>query len=354
MENKKEVQIKILKEKRKEKVTKEETLSILRQVSPGTNLRASINGIVRAQKGALIVVGTENISDIFDGGFKINCRFTPQRIIELSKMDGAIILSKDMKRITHANVTLSPEKRIPTKETGTRHKAAERTGTMMNTLVIAVSERRKEVTLYYKNLNYKLREIQEIMSKAIETLHLLEKQRELFDEFNTQLTLHEIYDDLDIIPAIKVIQKGASMEKILKTEEKTLIELGNEGIALKQRVKELLKGVERKTNLVIKDYTKLNFKKSKKLISSLTYEEIIDSENIITALAQKETNKIDGINGWRILSGTSLSEKEISELIQNIGNLKKILECEEEKIKQIITEEKANNFMKELGKIKNQ
>jgi len=41
-------------------------------------------------------------------------------------MDGAIILSKDLKKILYANALLVPDTSIPTAETGTRHKTADR------------------------------------------------------------------------------------------------------------------------------------------------------------------------------------------------------------------------------------
>jgi len=353
MKEKKEIQIKILKEK-KEKATKEDFLSTLRQVSPGTNMRAALEGIVNAKKGALVVIGNDFIDQITDGGFKINCRFTPQRLVELSKMDGAIILSKDMKQITHANILLTPDIKIKTKETGTRHKAAERTAKQAGALAIAVSERRGEINIYYKDLKYLLRSTSEVLRRAAETLHILEKQRELFDENLIQLNFTEVYNDLDLYQACKVIQKGKSIQKILKSQEKTLIELGNEGGALRLRIKELIKGVEKETDLVIKDYTKLNLKKTKNILSSLTYDELIDKENILTALAQEESNKLEEIKGWRVLSKTKLEEKEIANMLKEFKNLHNVLSLKEEKFLDLLGENKARNFSKEIEKIKNQ
>lgn len=355
--SKKEVQAQIMPiiiEANGNKATKEEVMTILRQVTPGTHMRTGINGVVQAKKGALIVVDKPGINDIIDGGFKLNCKFTPQRLIELSKMDGAIILSNDMKRITHANVTLYPDTKIQTNETGTRHKAAERTAKMIGTLVICVSERKNEINIYYKNIKYPLKETSEIMGRATQMLNILEKQRELFDDYVTQLNIHEIYNDLNLEQACKVIQKGAAIEKILGNHEKTLIELGNEGPALKQRIKELIRGVDKEINLVIKDYTKLNVKKTRKLIEALTYEEMLDLENISVTLAQKETKKIESVKGWRILDRTILEEKDIGELTNKIGNLKAILSAHKSDLIQVLGEEKTNMFTRDIEKIKNQ
>jgi len=353
MDEKKEMQTQIVAaapETNNNKATKEEVINILRQVTPGTHMRAGINGVVQAKKGALIVVDKTGIDKIIDGGFKLNCKFTPQRLIELSKMDGAIILSGDMKRITHANVTLYPDTKIPTNETGTRHKTSERTAKMIGTLVICISERKNEINLYYKNI----RETSEVMNRATQMLSILEKQRELFDEYTEQLNMHEIYSDLNIEQSCKVIQKGITIEKLLASHEKTLLELGNEGPALKQRIRELIKGVEKETNLVIKDYTKLNVKKSRKLLDSLTYEETLNPENILTALAQKETKIIESIKGWRILDRTTLKEKEIGEITSKIGSLKSILSAHESDLIQTLGEEKSKEFVRDIEKIKNQ
>ncbi len=336
------------------RATKEEIINILRQVNPGTQMRYGLNGVVQAKKGALIVVDKIGVESIMDGGFKVNCKFTPQRLVELSKMDGAIVLSEDMKRITHANVTLYPDTKIATNETGTRHKTAERTAKMTGTFVICVSERKNEINLYYKNIKYPLRETHEVVNKATQMLHLLEKQRELFDAYTSQLNLHEVYDDLDLEQACKVIQKGAAIEKLLDSHEKTLLELGNEGFALKQRIRELIKGVDKEMNLVIKDYTKLNAKKSKKLIDSLNYEETLNVENILIALAQRETEKIDSIKGWRILDKTSLDERDVGELANKLGSLKSILSAHESDLIHTIGGEKTKILIKDIEKIKNQ
>ncbi|HRZ86005.1 MAG TPA: DNA integrity scanning diadenylate cyclase DisA [Candidatus Paceibacterota bacterium] len=331
-----------------EKTTKEEFFNILRFVAPGTNLRAALNGIVDAKKGALILVENEFTNDILDGGFKINCKFTPQKLIELSKMDGGIILSHDMKRIVYANVMLVPDVRIPTKETGTRHKAAERSAKMTGTLAIAISERKNQINIYYKDLKYHLHDTAEILRRATETLQILEKHRELFDINVDKLNKMEISNDLSIKQAAKVIQKGRTMQKILESQEKTFVELGNEASTLKLRVREIMKDVEKETDLVIRDYTILSLKKSKSIIDNMSHEELFDLDKIITALAQKNNVHLDSLKGWRILSKTCLNEKEVAEVLNYLGSFKDVLNSNQSKYQKIIGEEKAKFFNKEI------
>ena len=318
MEEIKEVQVKILKEKNTDKATKEEINNLLRIVSPGTHFRNALDGIVQAKKGALIVIETNNLLPVIDGGFKINSKFSPQRLIELSKMDGAIIISKDMRRITHANVTLYPDKKIQSSETGTRHKAAERTAKMTSNPAIAISERKGEINLYYKNFRHTLRNPNELLRKVNEQMQIVEKQKELFDKNVERLNWLEIRNYLNLQQAAKVVQKGKLVEKITHDIKPLLVEIGSEAIIIKTRLKELLAVVEKETDLVIKDYTKLDLKKSRVLIDSLSYDELIDSDNILKSFAYDKNLKVDKIRGWRLLSKTSLEQQDIAILTKEL------------------------------------
>ena len=78
------------------RVTEEEFYSILKLISPGTNLRKALDGISKLGNGALIVVEKPSLQGIMDGGFRVSCKFSYQKLIELSKLDGAMILSNDL------------------------------------------------------------------------------------------------------------------------------------------------------------------------------------------------------------------------------------------------------------------
>lgn len=172
MIEKKEIQATISNEEEETETTEEEFFNMLRIIAPGTNLRTGLNGALKAGKGALIAIENEKVTPLIDGGFRINARFTPQRLIELTKMDGAIILSKDMKKINYANVLLTPDNKIKSLETGTRHKAAERTAKQTGTLVIAISERKHEINLYYRKIKYPIVSTDELLRKTSENIQI--------------------------------------------------------------------------------------------------------------------------------------------------------------------------------------
>ena len=96
----------------------DDIIEVLKLISPGTPIREGLNNILKAKTGGLIVIGdSKDVLDLVDGGFNINEEYTPSRLYELAKMDGAIIISSDLKRILFANAQLIPNSLIETKET---------------------------------------------------------------------------------------------------------------------------------------------------------------------------------------------------------------------------------------------
>ena len=148
----------------------EELLQILKTVAPGTDLRDGLENILKARTGALIVVGdSEEVVKIADGGFKINEDYSPARLYELAKMDGAIVLSKDAKKILLANTQLVPDSIISTVETGTRHRSGERVAKQTGELVISISQRRNVITIFKGNLRYAYYQLSCLLSHSFTT-----------------------------------------------------------------------------------------------------------------------------------------------------------------------------------------
>jgi diadenylate cyclase len=335
-----------------EHVTEEEFANVLKMVAPGTQFRSALDGALKAGKGALIVLENERVLPVIDGGFKLNCRFTPQRLVELCKMDGAIVLSKDGKKINYANVLLTPDSKVKTMETGTRHKAAERTAKNTQSLVIAISERKHEISIFYKGMKYHLKNTDEVLRKANEHLQMLEKHRELFDKYVDKLNLLELRNYPNVQQACLVLQKGRMIQKISSDVRKSIIELGSEGTLLKSRLKEISYGVDKETNLVLRDYTRLDVKKSRTLLESLSYDEILDQDNILRALAYETQPEAMPIKGWRILSKTGLSDEEINAVMKAFGTLGKILHSNMKEYMNILGDQQGFVAKEEIDKLK--
>ena len=132
-------------------------LDALAAVAPGTGLREGLDRILQASMGALVVVGDgPEVLNICSGGFLLDAAFSPQRLSELAKMDGAIILAADASRIARANVHLVPNPNTPTSETGTRHRTAERVARSIAVPVMSVSEDMQVINVYVGDDKYPL------------------------------------------------------------------------------------------------------------------------------------------------------------------------------------------------------
>lgn len=268
---------------------------ILQLVAPGTAFREGLENVLRAKTGALIVVGySPGVMEIVDGGFSINCDFSPNYLYELAKMDGAIILSEDIKRILYANTQLIPNSTIPSIETGIRHRTAERVAKQTGKLVVSISQRRNVITVYQGNLRYALKDIGVILTKANQAIQTLEKYRAVLDQSLTNLGATEFEELVTLYEVANVIQRFEMVLRVKAEIKRYINELGTEGRLISMQLEELVGNVDHEALLVIKDYARECSEDKIKEISAglkkLTSEELLDQQHIIRLLGYPHTN----------------------------------------------------------------
>jgi diadenylate cyclase len=334
-------------------IVSDELLSILRMVSPGKGLRTAIDNISKASTGALIVVGDiSELKRVISGGFEIECKFTPQKLVELCKMDGAVIIDDNTNRIVHVNALLIPDPTIKTEETGTRHQAAERTAKQTKQLAIAISEKKKTVSLYYGNMKYVLRNTEELLNRAAEESRMLEKHKEAFKELMLKLNFLEFANMVNLEDMALAVQRAEIISKITGIIQKYIIQLGEEGELMKMQLKELIKGVEDEELLVLKDYSKRELFTTKVELNDLPIDKLVNLKSILETMGyfNEETVKP---KGYRVLSKTSLSKNEIEELVQRFSYFHRILETSpDELISDKIDKVRVLDLQKELTKVR--
>jgi len=335
--------------KEEKKLTK---LEILKKLSPGTGLRESLNDIVSGGMGAIILISNPNSLNIFEGGFKVNCKFTSKRLSELAKMDGGIVLSEDFKKILYVNTLFVPDRSLSTNETGTRHQAAERTAKQTDGLVIAVSEKRGTITVYYGNSRYVLQNTEDLLRRASETLRILEKQREVFDELLMNLNVLEVTSLVSIADICSVLQRLEMIRKMAQIINEYIVELGREGIIVRMRMREVTKDIDKKLDEIIKDYLQKPTK-VRQFFDNLSFDGLLDAENIANLLFGDPSEKKIIPKGYRLLSKTNLSDIEIKSLIDFFKNLDGILEADEISLIKVL-KNNSENFKDEFNKLKEQ
>jgi diadenylate cyclase len=338
----------------KQKKTKEKDLTnILKMFAPGTVIRTAIDDLLRARMGALILIEKEGIDNIIEKGFRINSKFSAQRLVELAKMDGAIILSSDAKKILYANSLLVPSVSISTKETGTRHKAAERTAKQLNTIVIAISERKNKISLYYGNLKHELEQSAEILRRAAETLQILEKQREMFNDLLKNFNVLEINGLVTIDDVSTILQRLETINRISNIVKKYLIGLGKEGMIVSMRLKELTSTLDKKQSLILKDYFEENAQSRQIILERMNFDSLLEKDYISKALFDEIHDKPISSTGLRILKKTNALDQYLDLLITKHQNLETIMTLSDEELLEIFkTEDLVKYFKEELNMLK--
>lgn len=327
-------------------------LDLLRKLSAGTELRNGINDIVSGGLGALIVIYNSKVASVFQGGFRVDCKFTSKRLAELAKMDGAIILSEDFKKILYANALLIPDNTLSTTETGTRHQAAERTAKQIEGLVIAVSQRRGEITLYYGNNRYVLQHTEPLLGRATETLQILEKQREILNELLTNLNVLEMTGLVSNEDVCRILQRVEIIKKMSNIINEHIVELGKDGVILRMRMREITRGIEKEEALIIRDYIKRPLR-IKQFFDSLNFEEILDLDTICNNLFKESIELEINTKGYRILSKIGTDKDLADKLVGFFGSLNSVIEADIDDLRKILKSD-AEDFKRELSNLREQ
>ncbi|MFZ7104380.1 MAG: DNA integrity scanning diadenylate cyclase DisA [Peptococcaceae bacterium] len=347
-----------------DKTYEEILIEALKVVAPGTKLRQGLEDILRAKTGALIIIGdSSDVMEIVEGGFQINASFSPSYLYELAKMDGAIILNREVSKILIANAQLVPASTIPSTETGIRHRTAERVARQTNELVISISQRRNVITLYKGVIKYYLRDISVILTKSNQAIQILEKYKAVLDRALNNLSALE-YDDLvTVFDVVKVLQRTEMVIRIVKELEKYITELGIEGRLIKMQVEELVDNVEDEGLRVIKDYNQ-NERKPEAVLNNIrvwSSEELLDLSNIARELGFiLNHNNIDitvSSRGFRLLNKIPrLPVQVIENLLQSFENFQSILDASIEELDEVegIGEVRARNIKDGLRRLREQ
>jgi diadenylate cyclase len=338
-------------------------MEILKQLSPGTLLREGLENILRAKTGALIVIGdTEEALKLVDGGFNINANYSPSYIYELAKMDGAIIVSSDGKKILYANTQLITDFTIPTYETGTRHRTAHRVSKQTGCVVIAISQRRNIISVYNKAVKYVLKDSNVVLARANQALQTLEKYAVVLDKVVGNLNLLEFQDLVTLFDVITAIQRTEMLMRIVDEIEKYICELGNEGRLIAMQMSELIRTVEEDGILLIRDYHKDNLESEKiyEQIQKMSSEELLDLDNISKHLGYVGLPLVDTLispRGYRMLAKIPrIPVNVVENLIENFSKLTTVMDASCEELDQVegIGEARAKAIRNGLRRLREQ
>ena len=316
---------------------------VLAMVAPGTALRDGLERILRGRTGGLIVLGHDRVIDAMSGGgFALDVDFTATGLRELSKMDGAVIIDSGVTKILRAAVQLLPDPTIPTDETGTRHRTADRVARQTNFPVISVSKSMNIVALYVHGRRYVLEDSAATLSRANQALATLERYKYRLDEVSSTLSALEIEDLVTVRDVCSVAQRLEMVRRIAREVAGYVVELGTDGRLLSLQLDELVSGVENDRVLVVRDYLPApTGKKSRKAeashaeldtalaaLDALGTTSLIDLAQVAHALGHDGSNLDHGLSprGYRLLARVPrLPDVVVDRLVDHFGSLQRLL-----------------------------
>jgi len=308
-------------------------LDVLRSLAPGTPLRRAVELILSQDSGALIILGYgPEMEAICSGGFHLNgADFSPARLAELAKMDGAVIVDERAEVIYRANVHLIPSPAIPTGETGTRHRTAERVAKQTGQPAVVVSQGRSMVTVYTREGKQELRSPTALLGAANQNLLTLERFRWRLQEVEERLSQLEVDDIVTCRDVVRVLQRASLVQHIARDLAHYTVELGGEGHLIRIQLEDLLTGVQEVAEQVYADYSRTYPSKPRQpleVLAPLTMEHVSDASRVASLLDIGPLDARVRPRGYRVLNRVPrLPEAVKGSLVARFGDLPQLLEA---------------------------
>lgn len=314
-------------------------LQTIERLAPGTPIRRALGRIIQERNGALVVLGDgPEVEQICSGGFELShSEFSPARLAELAKMDGAIILDDSWGAILRANVHLLPDPSIATSETGARHRTAERVAAQTGKPVVAVSEDRRIATLFLNTRRQELQDPTDLIRYLNQSLATLERLRRRLDEAEERLTPLEVSDMATYRPVVAVIQRAELVMRIGASINEEIIGLGGVGGLTQIQLTDLLQGVQELRDLVVRDYVrplrKGTFERRVARLDAVPTGEIHDPEMVAAALGFEHLDERAEPLGLRVLDQVPRLPDSIREgVARHFRSFQKMLSASETKL----------------------
>jgi diadenylate cyclase len=337
----------------------------LAMVAPGTALRDGLERIVRGNTGALIVVGFDTVvREICSGGFELDVEFSATRLRELAKMDGAVVLDQAGSRILRAAVQLVPDPRLPTQESGTRHRTAERTARQTGLPVITVSKSMRTIAVFVGDERYMLEDSAALLARAHQALATLERYKRRLDDATGALSALEIEDRATFGDIGVVAQRLEMVSRVTDEIGGFVVELGTDGGLLGLQLEELTAGTARDRELLLRDYAAPgavssgavssgapselasataepadDFGPGADLLAALSADELLDLPTVAAAMG---LDVVDGLGqhvsarGYRLLGQIPRLPQGVADsLIEEFGGLQKLLSASAQDLRRV-------------------
>jgi diadenylate cyclase len=310
-------------------------LAAIAKIAPGTELRQAVDDVIRSHEGALFVIGDpQELAFLYSGGIRLDAPFRSQLLYELAKMDGAIIIDPAVKRLAWANVQLMPDPTIPSDETGTRHRTAERVAKQTGALVISVSQQRETVTIFVGPAHYQLDPVADVLGKTNQALGTLETYKQRLEQVLTRLTALEFQNAVVLDDVLVVLQRAEMTSRLAERVQRDCVELGSEGRLIRLQLEELVGDVPAERDAVVRDYHAAGAGAEATValegLRALSYQNLLEFDRLVELLGyDRSINPLDhsvAPRGYRVLSHIPrVPEAVIRRVVGDLGTLDSVV-----------------------------
>ncbi len=319
-------------------VTQAQLEEALRITAPGSALRHALDMIIAGHMGALICVGdTENVINAGNDGFPLNISFTANRLFELSKMDGAIVIDQGLNNILRANYHLNPDPALPTSETGMRHRTAARMSLLTKATVISVSERRQIINLFVGGRGYQLKTVAELMGSVNQLVTAMQSTRDRLDHRLNRLTFLELQDQVTLADLTEVFYLFEVLTTAGEELDRIILQLGSEGRTVSMQHEEFLGDLDDEYTLMIRDYaadsSESNAAQIRRALDDTANSQVHKATNIAHLLGYDDLREDSVMTplGLRTLSNVSVVREGMAEqIVDEYGSLQDLIDAIDE------------------------
>lgn len=317
-------------------------------LAPGTPLRDGLERILHGRTGALVVLGSPpEVEALCTGGFLIDVEFTPTALRELAKMDGAIVLSSDFERILRAGVHLVPDGLLPTVETGTRHRTADRVARQTGVPAVTVSSSMSTIALFLGGERHAIEPSGQILGRANQALGALARYRERLTALTRNLSTLEVQDAVTVTDLVRVLQCVETLRRLDAELRGYVAALGIDGRLVELQLFDLTAGLDDQASLLERDYQPDGEAGSQFRLSNLAElqaADLLDLGMVMTRLGFGNVAPDGPLSprGHRQLAQlVRLPASAANRLVDHFGSFQAILGSDADELQQVLGERRA-------------
>jgi diadenylate cyclase len=254
-----------------------------------------------------------------------------------------------------------PKPNVPTSETGTRHRTAERVARSITVPVISVSEDMSIIAVYVGDEKHQLMPIPRLLDRANQAMKTLERYKERLVEVSNNLNALEVQGAVTVRDVVVMLQRTEMVLRIAEEIEFDIVELGVDGRLFRLQLEEVISGVSNDRRSVVLDYlhedNDWHFAEASAGLSGLEMEQLLDLTAVASVLHLEDADDLKASvqpKGYRMLSRIPrLPESIVGRIVAKFGSLDVVMSATEAELETVegVGDQRARSIKDGLSRL---